>query len=185
MNDHKYYLTKASYRSMYKQSIDDPNSFWSKQAHRFIDWISPYPSYARYWEIIDRHQVNIFYTSPTALRALRSQGDDCLSKSGRASLQLLGTVDELIAPDVWHWFHEVVGKNRCPIVDTWWQTETGGVLITPVPGVQPLKAGSAGGPFFGIKPAIVDEAGAQVASGKILTASESSALARNDEVHLW
>ena len=125
-----------------------------------------YPSYARYWEIIDRHQVNIFYTSPTVLRALRKQGDDWLSKSSRASLQLLGTVGEPIAPDVWHWFHEVVGKNRCPIVDTWWQTETGGVLITPVPGVQPLKAGSAGWPFFGIKPAIVDEAGALVAQGK-------------------
>ncbi len=127
--------------------------------------IPHYPSFSRFWEIIDRHQVNIFYTAPTAIRALRREGDCWVTKTSRASLKLLGTVGEPINPDVWDWYYKVVGNARCPIVDTWWQTETGGILITPLPGATPLKPGSAGWPFFGIVPAIVDEQGKEVERG--------------------
>lgn len=118
-----------------------------------------YPDASRCWEIVDRHQVNIFYTAPTAIRALMGQGDDYVKKYSRKTLRLLGTVGEPINPDVWHWYHEVVGDSRCPIVDTWWQTETGGILLTPLPGFMAQKPGSAGKPFFGIQMAIVDEQG--------------------------
>ncbi len=121
-----------------------------------------YPNYARYWEIIDKYRVNIFYTSPTAIRALRHEGDDWVTQTKRSSLKLLGTVGEPINPDVWEWFYEEVGEQRCPIVDTWWQTETGGILITPLPGATPLKPGSASWPFFGVLPAIVDDAGNEI-----------------------
>jgi len=115
-----------------------------------------YPTPARFWEIVDKYHVNIFYTSPTALRALRREGDDWVKHSHRNSLKCLGSVGEPINPDVWEWYYSVVGNKKCPIVDTWWQTETGGILISPFPSATPLKPGSAGWPFFGIVPAILD-----------------------------
>ncbi len=118
--------------------------------------IPNYPTPARFWEIIDKHQVSVFYTAPTALRSLRGEGDAFVQSTSRKSLRLLGAVGEPINPDVWVWYHKVVGENRCPIVNTWWQTETGGILITPLPGAMALKAGSAGKPFFGVVPDIVD-----------------------------
>jgi acetyl-CoA synthetase len=117
-----------------------------------------YPDASRYWQIIDDLGVTIFYTAPTALRALAQAGDDWIKKTSRKSLRVLGTVGEPINPEVWRWYHDVVGEGRCTIVDTWWQTETGGILITPLPGVTPTKPGSATLPFFGIKPVIVDAA---------------------------
>lgn len=125
-----------------------------------------HPDFSRYWQIIDKHQVNIFYTAPTAIRALRREGDRWLENSSRKSLKLLGTVGEPINPDVWTWYFDVVGKKRCPIVDTWWQTETGGALITPLPDAIPLKPGSATLPFPGIVPAIMDEHGQEILDDK-------------------
>jgi len=113
----------------------------------------------RFWQVCDKHQVNIFYTAPTALRALMGAGDDPVKSTSRNSLRILGTVGEPINPEAWEWYYRVVGETRCPIVDTWWQTETGGHLITPLPGATPLKPGSATKPFFGVVPAIVDEQG--------------------------
>jgi acetyl-CoA synthetase len=124
-----------------------------------FEGIPSYPDFSRYWEIIDKYKVNIFYTAPTAIRALRHEGDTWVKKTSRKSLKLLGTVGEPISPDVWKWYYRVVGNSKCPIVDTWWQTETGGILISPLPGVTPLKPGSAAWPFFGIAPEIVDEKG--------------------------
>ena len=126
-----------------------------------------YPSFSRYWEIIDKYQVNIFYTAPTAIRALRKEGDQWVKPTSRKSLKLLGTVGEPINPDVWEWYYIIVGEQRCPIVDTWWQTETGGILITSFPGAMPLKPGAAGWPFFGIKPEIVDHEGNPIKENKI------------------
>lgn len=124
-----------------------------------FEGIPTYPSVSRFWDIIDKHKVNIFYTAPTAIRALMAHGDDPVKSTSRESLKLLGTVGEPINPEAWEWYHEVVGDSRCPIVDTWWQTETGGVLITPLPGATDLKPGSATKPFFGVVPALVDEQG--------------------------
>ena len=124
-----------------------------------FEGIPNYPSMSRFWEVIDKHKVNIFYTAPTAIRALMQAGDDPVKKTSRASLRLLGTVGEPINPEAWEWYYRVVGDNRCPIVDTWWQTETGGILITPLPGATKLKPGSATRPFFGIVPQIVDAEG--------------------------
>ena len=118
-----------------------------------------WPTPSRIWEVIDKHKINIVYTAPTALRALMGAGDEHVTKTSRASLRLLGTVGEPINPEAWEWYYRVVGEERCPIVDTWWQTETGGVLITPLPGATALKAGSATRPFFGVKPALVDPEG--------------------------
>lgn len=118
-----------------------------------------YPSYARFWQIIDKHQVNVFYTAPTALRSLRREGDQWLKETKRTSLKLLGTVGEPINPEVWQWYFDVVGHKRCPIVNTWWQTETGGVMITPLPGATPPLAGSTGWPFLGIEADIIDDEG--------------------------
>jgi acetyl-CoA synthetase len=118
-----------------------------------------YPSTSRFWEVIDKHKVNIFYTAPTAIRALMREGEAPVKKTSRASLRLLGSVGEPINPEAWLWYHRVVGDSRCPIVDTWWQTETGGILISPLPGATGLKPGSATKPLFGIKPAIVDQGG--------------------------
>ncbi|MDX2345400.1 MAG: acetate--CoA ligase [Legionella sp.] len=118
--------------------------------------IPNYPTPARCWEIIDRHQVSVFYTAPTALRSLRCEGDAFVTSTKRTSLRLLGSVGEPINPDVWVWYHKVVGEARCPIVNTWWQTETGGILITPLPGAMALEPGAAGKPFFGVVPDIVD-----------------------------
>src|SRR5690606_17385952 len=114
---------------------------------------------SRYWQVIDDIRATTLYTSPTALRALIREGDSWVKKSSRASLRLLGTVGEPINPQVWRWYHDVVGEGRCPVVDTWWQTETGGILITPLPGATPCKPGSATLPFFGVEPIIVDAEG--------------------------
>jgi acetyl-CoA synthetase len=124
-----------------------------------FEGVPNYPDVSRFWQVCDKHEVNIFYTAPTALRALMRDGDGPVKATSRKSLRLLGTVGEPINPEAWRWYHEVVGDERCPIVDTWWQTETGGILITPLPGATPTKPGSATRPFFGIKPAIVDEEG--------------------------
>ena len=129
-----------------------------------FEGIPNYPDVSRFWNVIDKHKVNIFYTAPTAIRSLMSSGDAPVKKTSRASLRLLGSVGEPINPEAWEWYHRVVGDERCPIVDTWWQTETGGILITPLPGATKLKPGSATRPFFGVVPEIVDAAG-QVLSG--------------------
>ena len=115
-----------------------------------------FPDASRFWQICDQHKINTFYTAPTALRAIMKEGDEFVRKTNRGSLKLLGTVGEPINPEAWKWYYEVVGNNNCPIVDTWWQTETGGILISPLPGATDLKPGSASLPFFGIQPAIVD-----------------------------
>ncbi|HLQ91058.1 MAG TPA: acetate--CoA ligase [Xanthobacteraceae bacterium] len=127
-----------------------------------FEGVPNYPSMSRFWEVIDKHKVNTFYTAPTAIRALMQAGDGPVKRTSRASLRLLGTVGEPINPEAWTWYHRVVGDGRCPIVDTWWQTETGGHLITPLPGATRLKPGSATLPFFGVAPVIVD------ADGKVL-----------------
>ncbi len=124
-----------------------------------FEGVPTYPDGSRFWEVVDKHQVNIFYTAPTALRALMRLGDEPVKKTSRASLKLLGSVGEPINPEAWEWYHRVVGDHRVPIVDTWWQTETGGILITPLPGATRLKPGSATRPFFGVQPAIVDNEG--------------------------
>jgi acetyl-CoA synthetase len=124
-----------------------------------FEGVPNYPTMSRFWEVIDKHKVNTFYTAPTAIRALMQAGDEPVKKTSRKSLKLLGTVGEPINPEAWEWYHRVVGDDRCPIVDTWWQTETGGILITPLPGATRLKPGSATRPFFGIVPQIVDAEG--------------------------
>lgn len=124
-----------------------------------FEGIPTYPTASRFWEVIDKHQVNTFYTAPTAIRALMREGEAPVQKTSRKSLRLLGSVGEPINPEAWLWYHRVVGDSRCPIVDTWWQTETGGILITPLPGATALKPGSATKPFFGVKPEIVDNDG--------------------------
>ena len=124
-----------------------------------FEGVPNYPDAGRFWQVCDKHQVNIFYTAPTALRALMREGDELVKKYNRKSLKLLGSVGEPINPEAWLWYHKVVGDSRCPIVDTWWQTETGGILISPQPGAIDLKPGSATKPFYGIKPVIVDEKG--------------------------
>src|SRR6185312_15106858 len=127
-----------------------------------FEGVPNYPSTSRFWEVCDKHKVNILYTAPTAIRALMQGGDAPVKKTSRQSLRLLGSVGEPINPEAWEWYYHVVGEDRCPIVDTWWQTETGGILITPLPGATKLKPGSATRPFFGIVPEIVD------AEGKVL-----------------
>ncbi len=124
-----------------------------------FEGVPNYPDNSRWWKIIDEHKVNIFYTAPTALRALMREGEGPVKKTSRKSLKLLGTVGEPINPEAWLWYYKVIGDSRCPIVDTWWQTETGGILISPQPGAIDLKPGSATKPFYGIKPVIVDEKG--------------------------
>lgn len=127
-----------------------------------FEGVPTYPDAGRCWEIIDKHKVNIFYTAPTAIRALQAQGDDYVSRSDRSSLRLLGTVGEPINPEAWEWYHRVVGDSRCPIVDTWWQTETGTHMITALPGATDLKPGSASFPFFGVQLALLNEDGSEV-----------------------
>jgi acetyl-CoA synthetase len=124
-----------------------------------FEGVPNYPSVSRFWEVIDKHKVNIFYTAPTALRALMGAGDEPVKKTSRKSLRILGSVGEPINPEAWEWYYQVVGEKRSPIVDTWWQTETGGILITPLPGATPLKPGSATRPFFGVQPQLVDGEG--------------------------
>ncbi|MCR6625889.1 acetate--CoA ligase [Pseudoxanthomonas japonensis] len=127
-----------------------------------FEGVPNYPSVSRFWEVIDKHKVTIFYTAPTAIRALMREGEAPVKKTSRASLRLLGSVGEPINPEAWRWYYDVVGDGRCPIVDTWWQTETGGILITPLAGAIDLKPGSATLPFFGVKPALVDANGEQL-----------------------
>jgi acetyl-CoA synthetase len=124
-----------------------------------FEGVPNYPDASRFWQVIDKHKVNIFYTAPTAIRALMGAGEEFVKRCSRATLRLLGTVGEPINPEAWEWYYRVVGDARCPIVDTWWQTETGGILITPLPGATKLKPGSATRPFFGCQPALVDETG--------------------------
>jgi acetyl-CoA synthetase len=136
-----------------------------------FEGVPTYPTPSRFWQVVDKHQVNIFYTAPTAIRALMAHGDSPVHASSRSSLRILGTVGEPINPEAWEWYHHVVGDDRCPIVDTWWQTETGGILISALPGATALKPGSASLPFFGIRPAIVDTQGKELkgpASGNLV-----------------
>ncbi len=136
-----------------------------------FEGVPTYPDAGRFWDVVDKYNVTIFYTAPTAIRAIASKGDDFVTSRSRKSLRLLGTVGEPINPDVWKWYRDVVGNGNCPIVDTWWQTETGGIMITPLPGSHPLKPGSATLPYFGIQPMLVDEKGGELkgANSGILT----------------
>ena len=127
-----------------------------------FEGVPTYPTPSRFWEVCDTHKVNIFYTAPTAIRALMGLGEDHVRKCDRSSLRVLGTVGEPINPEAWRWYSRVVGDDRCPVVDTWWQTETGGILITPLPGATTLKPGSATLPFFGVQPAVLDAEGNEV-----------------------
>ena len=124
-----------------------------------FEGVPTYPDASRFWQVIDKHQVNIFYTAPTAIRALLASGDEPVKSTSRSSLRLLGSVGEPINPEAWEWYFRVVGESRCPIVDTWWQTETGAIMVTPIPGVTDLKPGAAATPFFGVKPALLDADG--------------------------
>jgi len=136
-----------------------------------FEGVPTYPDASRFWQVIDKHKVNIFYTAPTAIRALMGLGDEPVKKTSRASLKLLGSVGEPINPEAWEWYHRVVGEDRCPVVDTWWQTETGSILIAPLPGVTDLKPGSATLPLFGVEPALMDENGNELpgaASGNLV-----------------
>jgi acetyl-CoA synthetase len=139
-----------------------------------FEGVPNYPDASRCWQVIDKHNVNIFYTAPTALRALMREGEEPVKKTSRKTLRLLGSVGEPINPEAWLWYHRVVGDGRCPIVDTWWQTETGGILISPLPGATDLKPGSATKPFFGVKPVMVD------AEGKVLEGATTGNLCIDD-----
>jgi acetyl-CoA synthetase len=173
------YLLQAAITHRYVFDYHDGDIFWCTAdvgwvtGHSYIvygplangattlmfEGVPTYPDASRFWRVIDKHKVNTFYTAPTALRQLMGQGDDYVKRTSRASLKLLGTVGEPINPEAWEWYYNVVGEGRCPIVDTWWQTETGGILITPLPGATDLKPGSATRPFFGVAPALVDDKG--------------------------
>jgi len=173
------YIVYASFTHEYIFDIKEDDIYWCTAdvgwvtGHSYIiygpltngattlmfEGVPNFPDTSRFWQVIDKHKVNIFYTAPTAIRALMKEGEEPLKKTNRDSLRILGTVGEPINPEAWMWYYEHVGKNKCPIVDTWWQTETGGILITPLPGVTDLKPGSATLPFFGIKPEIVDKEG--------------------------
>jgi acetyl-CoA synthetase len=135
-----------------------------------FEGVPNYPSSSRFWEVVDKHQVNICYTAPTAIRSLLREGDEPVKRTSRKSLRLLGSVGEPINPEAWEWYYHVVGEGRCPIVDTWWQTETGGILISPLPGATDLKPGSATLPLPGIQPALMDE------KGKLLEGANSGLL---------
>jgi len=184
------YLVYASMTHQYVFDYHDGDIFWCTAdvgwvtGHSYIiygplangattlmfEGVPNYPDNSRFWNVIDKHNVNIFYTAPTAIRALMQSGDEPVKKTSRKSLRLLGSVGEPINPEAWEWYHRVVGDGRCPIVDTWWQTETGGILITPLPGATKLKPGSATRPFFGVVPEIVD------ADGKVLEGETSGNL---------
>ncbi|MGV6851821.1 MAG: acetate--CoA ligase [bacterium] len=170
------YLVYASMTHQYVFDYHDGDVYWCTAdvgwitGHSYIvygplangattlmfEGVPNYPDTGRFWEVVDKHQVSIFYTAPTAIRALMRDGDEPVKKHSRSSLRLLGSVGEPINPEAWSWYYNVVGDQRCPIVDTWWQTETGGILLTPLPGVNDLKPGSATQPFFGVSPALVD-----------------------------
>ncbi|MFO0931050.1 MAG: acetate--CoA ligase, partial [Gemmataceae bacterium] len=139
-----------------------------------FEGVPNYPDASRFWQVVDKHKVNIFYTAPTAIRALMREGEAPVKKASRQSLRILGSVGEPINPEAWMWYYTVVGEGRCPIVDTWWQTETGGILITPLPGATALKPGSATRPFFGVQPSIVD------ADGKVKAGATTGNLCIDD-----
>ncbi len=185
------YLTYAALTHKYVFDYHDGDVYWCTAdvgwvtGHSYIvygplangatslvfEGVPTYPSPARFWEVIDKHQVNIFYTAPTAIRALMRAGDAPVQGTSRKSLRLLGSVGEPINPEAWEWYHRVVGDGRCPIVDTWWQTETGGIMIAPLPGVTALKPGSATTPLFGVEPALMDANGEELpgaASGNLV-----------------
>ncbi len=185
------YLVYASITHQYVFDYHDGDVYWCTAdvgwvtGHSYIvygplangattlmfEGIPNYPTASRFWHVIDKWKVNTFYTAPTAIRSLMGLGDDFVKRSSRASLRLLGSVGEPINPEAWEWYHRVVGDGRCPIVDTWWQTETGGILISPLPGATKTKPGSATKPFFGVQPSIVDEKGAPMlgeASGNLV-----------------
>jgi len=124
-----------------------------------FEGVPNYPDASRFWQVVDKHQINTFYTAPTAIRALMGAGNELVQKTSRSSLRILGTVGEPINPEAWEWYYHIVGEDKCPVVDTWWQTETGGHMITPLPFATPLKPGSASKPFFGIEPQVVSESG--------------------------
>src|SRR5690606_34899872 len=124
------------------------------------------PDASRFWQVVEKHKVNIFYTAPTAIRALMREGDQWLEKTDRSSLRILGSVGEPINPEAWRWYYVQVGGSRCAVVDTWWQTETGGILITPLPGATEPKPGAACAPFFGVRPVIVDAQTGQELQGE-------------------
>ena len=173
------YLVYAAMTHQYVFDYHDGDVFWCTAdvgwvtGHSYIvygplangattlmfEGVPNYPDASRFWQVVDKHKVNTFYTAPTAIRALMGAGDDYVTRTSRKSLKLLGSVGEPINPEAWEWYYHVVGEGRCPIVDTWWQTETGGILITPLPGATKLKPGSATLPFFGVQPAIVDNEG--------------------------
>lgn len=127
-----------------------------------FEGVPNYPDFGRFWEVVDKHKINLFYTAPTALRALMREGNEWVEKNDLSTLRLLGTVGETIKEPEWNWYYKIVGKGKCPIVDTWWQTETGGILITPLPGITPLKPGSATIPFFGVQPVLLTEEGKEI-----------------------
>ncbi len=185
------YLVYASMTHQYVFDYHDGDIYWCTAdvgwvtGHSYIlygplangattlmfEGVPNYPTASRFWHVVDKWSVNTFYTAPTAIRALMGAGDDFVKRTSRASLRLLGSVGEPINPEAWEWYNNVVGEGRSPIVDTWWQTETGGILITPLPGATKTKPGSATRPFFGIKPALVDEKGARLegaASGNLV-----------------
>ena len=139
-----------------------------------FEGIPTYPNASRFWEICDKYDVSIFYTAPTAIRALMSQGDEPVLRTKRKSLRILGTVGEPINPEAWDWYYKIVGNGSCDVIDTWWQTETGSVLISPISGITSVKPGSATLPFFGVKPAIYDDEGHSLegsASGNLVIES--------------
>ena len=176
------YLVYASMTHQYVFDYHDGDIYWCTAdvgwvtGHSYIvygplangattlmfEGVPNFPDQGRFWEVVDKHHVNIFYTAPTAIRALMGAGDEFVTRSSRSTLRLLGSVGEPINPEAWEWYYNVVGDQRSPIVDTWWQTETGGILITPLPGATDLKPGSATRPFFGIKPELVDNEGAVI-----------------------
>jgi len=173
------YLTYASYTHEIVFDLREDDVYWCTAdvgwvtGHSYIvygplangatalmfEGVPNYPNVSRFWEVIDKHQVTTFYTAPTAIRALMREGDEPVKRTSRSSLRILGSVGEPINPEAWRWYYDVVGEGRCPIVDTWWQTETGGILITPLPGATDLKPGAATQPFFGVKPALVNAEG--------------------------
>ncbi len=173
------YILYAAITTKYTFDLHDGDVFWCTAdvgwvtGHSYLvygplaiggttisfEGIPNYPTASRFWEVVDKHQVNVFYTAPTAIRALMREGNEPVTKTSRKSLRLLGTVGEPINPEAWEWYYRVVGEERCPIVDTWWQTETGGHMLTPLPGATPLKPGSATHPFFGVQPALMDTNG--------------------------
>ncbi|MEM9357332.1 MAG: acetate--CoA ligase [Pseudomonadota bacterium] len=176
------YITWASMTHQYVFDYQDGDIYWCTAdvgwvtGHSYIvygplangattlmfEGVPNYPTASRFWHVVDKWSVNTFYTAPTAIRALMGAGEDFVKRTDRSSLRLLGSVGEPINPEAWEWYYKVVGENRCPIVDTWWQTETGGIMITPLPGATKLKPGSATRPFFGIQPALVDDKGTEL-----------------------